>query len=515
MSTPASLASAAAARAAAAVRTRPLGVAAAATTASATHLSAAARRALSTASAAAGPASADARVLVRSADKAAPSAVDVWIAKTPDGPLGGTVARVRVDRLDHLVKRTSDSFTVIELPFGRDAALRGQFVNFRGQLRVGKLLEEIDACAAITAYRHCDDGRADTEAPTLVTASMDRVDLLTYPLTADRDLQLRAAVTYAGATSVNIEMDVVALPRPGDPPGTPAATPIMQASTTFVARNAHTGRGVPVPRLVPSTPAEAALFEAGRAANEARKAARGRSLDRQPPSPDELAMVHTMFSELSAAEDAAAVAAVRPGGPSPSSSAATAPPLAASAPVITTDDTLLTSHELTMPQDRNVHGKVFGGWLMRRAFETAWAAGWKATGALPKFLALDDISFQHPVEVGTLVRFDARLSHALGPPHKTYVVSVTATMSRPHEAADARLRSGLTTNTFEFTFYCDPDRIPRVYPRTYGEAMQFIQSHRRFRVGQALAEARRAAGGVALRFDEAGAAPLPEPAPLA
>lgn len=500
MSAPASRAGSAAARAATAtVRTRPLHGASA--TAAASHLSAAAR-AHSTAAAAMGPASSDGRVLVRSADKAAPSAVDVWIAKAPDGPPGASgdaPRRVPVDRLDHLVKRTSDSFTVMELPFGRDAALRGQFVNFRGQLRVGKLLEEIDAAAAIAAYRHCDDGRADTEAPTLVTASMDRVDLLTYPLTADHDLQLRAAVTYAGATSVNIEMDVVALPRPGDPPGTPAATPIMQASTTFVARNAHTGKGLPVPRLSPSTPAEAALFEAGRAANEARKAARGRGLDRHPPTSDELAMVHKMFSELSAAEAAAAVAAAA------SPSAAAAAPLP---PLVTTDDTLLTSHELTMPQDRNVHGKVFGGWLMRRAFEVAWAAGWKATGAQPKFLALDDVSFQHPVEVGTLVRFDARLSHALGPPAKTYVVSVTATMSRPHEAADARLRSGLTTNTFEFTFYCDPASIPRVYPRTYGEAMAFIQSHRRFCVGQALAEARRSAGGVALRFDEAGAAPL-------
>jgi acyl-CoA hydrolase len=35
----------------------------------------------------------------------------------------------------------------------------------------------------------------------------------------------------------------------------------------------------------------------------------------------------------------------------------------------------MLNHELTQPQDRNLHGKVFGGWLLRRAFETAWLAG--------------------------------------------------------------------------------------------------------------------------------------------
>lgn len=138
---------------------------------------------------------------------------------------------------------------------------------------------------------------------------------------------------------------------------------------------------------------------------------------------------------------------------------------------------------------------------MRRAFETAWAAGWRATGALPKFLALDDITFQHPVEVGSMVRFDARVTYALGPPSKTYGVSVTTTMSRPHEADNSELRAGIQTNTFFFVFYTpEPERLPRVYPRSYGEAMQWIESHRRMEVGRALAE-RRKADGIAPRFE--------------
>lgn len=137
---------------------------------------------------------------------------------------------------------------------------------------------------------------------------------------------------------------------------------------------------------------------------------------------------------------------------------------------------------------------------MRRAFETAWAAGWRATGALPKFLALDDITFQHPVEVGSMVRFDARLTYAMGAPTKTYGVSVSTTMSRPHESDNPELRAGILTNTFHFVFYTpEPERLPRVYPRTYGEAMQWIEAHRRMETGRSLAE-RRKVEGITARF---------------
>lgn len=35
-------------------------------------------------------------------------------------------------------------------------------------------------------------------------------------------------------------------------------------------------------------------------------------------------------------------------------------------------DNLVFSH----PEDRNLHQKVFGGFLMRQAFELSWACGW-------------------------------------------------------------------------------------------------------------------------------------------
>lgn len=269
-------------------------------------------------------------VYVRTADTTAAGAMEAALTSKP-GARPGKAPGSR-ESLAQLVKRPADSFTVCELPFGRDRALRDAYVNFRGELRVGKLLEELDSFAGSIAYRHVDDG--ETEMPTLVTASFDRLDLLTYPLRSDLDMQLRGMVTYVGASSLNIDMELVALPPGGSAAPTPVV-PVMAASTTFVARNSRTGRATPVPRLRPDTPTEQRLFEAGRLASDARKAARGRGLDRTPPTPEELGMVHALFQELSARQAAAAAGG---GG------------------VVLMEDTLLTSTELTMPQDRNVHG---------------------------------------------------------------------------------------------------------------------------------------------------------------
>ena len=61
--------------------------------------------------------------------------------------------------------------------------------------------------------------------------------------------------------------------------------------------------------------------------------------------------------------------------------------------------------------------------------------------------------------------------------------------------------TSLLTNEFNFVFYCeDITRTPRVYPRTYADAMGYIRAHRRYEASVALVEARKTAGGVKPRF---------------
>jgi acyl-coenzyme A thioesterase 9 len=164
-----------------------------------------------------------------------------------------------------------------------------------------------------------------------------------------------------------------------------------------------------------------------------------------------------------------------------------------------------------MPQHKNLHGKVFGGFLMRQAFEIAFATGWKLTGDLPRFLAMDDVTFLAPVETGALLTFDARCTYAQGPPSNVYSVSVAAKMSVPdrlsaalhHGSVDSKImqqqmslspssQQQQLTNTFNFVFYGDEaNSVPRVYPKAYTDTMAYIEAHRRTLLSEQLASGRK------------------------
>jgi hypothetical protein len=53
-----------------------------------------------------------------------------------------------------LDKKPSDSHVEVTLPLGTDLALREQYINFYGNVRFERLLEDLDACAGNigTAY---------------------------------------------------------------------------------------------------------------------------------------------------------------------------------------------------------------------------------------------------------------------------------------------------------------------------------------------------------------------------
>ena len=65
--------------------------------------------------------------------------------------------------------------------------------------------------------------------------------------------------------------------------------------------------------------------------------------------------------------------------------------------------------QIAYPQEQNIHKKLFGGFLMRRAFELAWATAHVHTRCRPWFMALDDITFLTPVEIGSIIKFDSKV----------------------------------------------------------------------------------------------------------
>jgi acyl-coenzyme A thioesterase 9 len=167
-----------------------------------------------------------------------------------------------------------------------------------------------------------------------------------------------------------------------------------------------------------------------------------------------------------------------------------------------TSDTVMSSHYFTQPCDANIHGKVFGGLLMRQAFELGFSAAWVFTGSKPEFFSLDDITFQRPVELGTLLRSTARVeytAHAVPDPAGVepghfVTVAVSTEVVNPEEGGQL-----VVTNDFHFTFKFS-QAVPRLLPRSYAEAMTWLEGHRRFKHGQESLKLRTAEGGAVARF---------------
>lgn len=102
-----------------------------------------------------------------------------------------------------LAKPPSDSHVEISYPFSTDELLWSAYSNPWGQIRIGRLLEDLDALAGNIAFFHVNDG-AD-KYPTIVTASVDRIQVHSRPKQGS-DQQLSGRVTWTGTSSMEIRM---------------------------------------------------------------------------------------------------------------------------------------------------------------------------------------------------------------------------------------------------------------------------------------------------------------------
>ena len=132
-----------------------------------------------------------------------------------------------------------------------------------------------------------------------------------------------------------------------------ARVAFIKASFTFVARD-EDNNAMEVPRLVTSDERTRSWYLKGQSRQNARKQFRALSLTNQPPTHSELELVYELFMSPVHKQDSAAT------------NGATN---AAAAPVrVHSNATTMSTTLICHPQNRNIHGKVFGGYLMRHAY---------------------------------------------------------------------------------------------------------------------------------------------------
>ncbi|KDQ54503.1 hypothetical protein JAAARDRAFT_38173 [Jaapia argillacea MUCL 33604] len=349
-----------------------------------------------------------------------------------------------------------DSYCEKLLPFGSSPELLERYTNSVGGIQMGKLMEHLDSLAGSIAYKHMLGPEVETLGNIqergfyIVTAAVDRLDML-KPLYPVRDMRLSGQVIYTGHSSMEIAVQMEAVD--GEREDT-----ILLGRFCMVCRDSKTHKARAVNPLTISTDEEEALYAVGEAHKERRHSMAVRSLSRVPPTSEEAEVLHSFF--LKYGQDETHVDGDER---------------------VWMGDTRLERCMLMFPQERNVHQKVFGGYLMRLAYELGFANSRLFTRHPVRFLSLDGISFARPVPIGSVLKLTSHILHTTTSPQFPSLIHVGVQAN----VVDATTGSEQTTNDFRFTWSREGGEAltRKVVPKTYKEAMLWLEGKRALEIG--------------------------------
>ncbi|CAM4722619.1 unnamed protein product [Leuciscus chuanchicus] len=317
-------------------------------------------------------------------------------------------------------KRMKDSAIEAHLPLGTQPALREKYLNSHNSVRFGRILEDLDCLGVLICYSHTWNEELQRSPLSIVTALVDKIDMRQNIIYPDCDIKFTGHVTWVGKTSIEAKMHMSQYHN-----GT--YRDVLDATFVMVARDPENKRAAFVNPLKPEGPDEEAIFLQGEINKKRRVELSTASLLKVAPTAEERTLVHNLFL-----------------------------------------NTLDTS--LFFVQERNIFNRIFGGFLMRKAYELGRANACAFAGCRPTVVAVDDILFQKPVEIGSLLMLSSQVCYTEGMHVQVRVHT---------EVLDPLTRQHSTTNVFHFTFHVEKE-VPSVVPQSYGESMLYLDGKRHF-----------------------------------
>ncbi|XP_016470944.2 acyl-coenzyme A thioesterase 2, chloroplastic isoform X1 [Nicotiana tabacum] len=349
---------------------------------------------------------------------------------------------------DLIAKTPLRSRTSVLFKFSSDYELRERYRNPRNKIRIGKLVEDLDALAATISYKHCSSNDGSARSIKLVTASMEKM-ILKRSIRIDTDLTIEGAVIWVGSSSLEIQLEVIQSTPDHFPAETCNTTEsvALTANFTFVARDPMTGKSARINAILPETEKEKLLWKEAEERNKMRKEKREQQkMDTNGDNGNRL--INKLLAEALLDRDS-----------------------------ILIKETCLQNSLICQPEQRNIHGQIFGGFLMRKAFELAYATAYSFAGSTPCFVEVDCVDFLKPVDVGDFLQLKScvlytELENSSWP---LINVEVVAHVTQPEHL------SSEVSNNFYFTFTVCSDslknglKIRNVVPGTEEEARLVIE----------------------------------------
>ncbi|HJW08172.1 MAG TPA: hotdog domain-containing protein [Holophagaceae bacterium] len=329
------------------------------------------------------------------------------------------------------------------LPLGSDPALRREFMlvdgELVGNLRFGKLLEVLDKMAEEVALHYA---RLSHPEARVVTAAVDQIQVLA-PADISRDLALKARINFVGRTSMEVG---IRAEHPAEADGRPAVH-IASCYFTMVARSGDETRSIQVPAFQPEDDLARQRWDKAAERREVHRRALGEA--QEPPSRE----AFELLQALHAAQEAPGF-----GG-------------------LLARDLVASGWERMYPEQENVPRKIFGGYIIRKAYEQSSICAELVAPDRPVIVSVNRINFNQPVRMGDKLHFRSRVVYSGGA--SLCVETDILRISRDHSQA-------ALSNTCVFTFVnvdeaLRPRPVPQIHPTTYKEDAAFLAAWRRQR----------------------------------
>lgn len=350
--------------------------------------------------------------------------------------------------------RPTETTYLHTLPLGSDLELRRRFMvldePLQGNLRFGLLLEVLDKIAEETALAYVNRFYPDAR---VVTAAIDDI-FVRHAADVTRDIIFHARINHVGRSSLVVGIRVE---QPGDP-----VNHIASCHFTMVARssNGEQASSVPLPPLEYLDPLEQKRSAKAIASREEYR--RQQALQSEPPTREEFEMLVKLHQAQDdpgpgtgrRAEDESCFRGFKAGR-------------------LVTD-----SWERMYPEKENVPRSIFGGYLIRRAFELSSICSELIAPDRAIIAAVTRINFFQPVRIGDTLHFTSRVVYTSGS-----FICVEASIER---TSRDRTTKALSNSCF-FTFVNVDSQlvhkpVPELYPATYAEDARYLAAHRSLQV---------------------------------
>ncbi|NWW60044.1 ACOT9 thioesterase, partial [Ifrita kowaldi] len=352
-------------------------------------------------------------------------------------------------------RRMKDSYLEVILPLGSQPEIREKYLNVHNSVRFGRILEDLDSLGVLICYTHTKQEGQPRSPLSIVTALVDKINLCQKIIHPDCDIKFTGNVSWVGKTSMEVKMHMLQL-HDGD------YSPVLDATFVMVARDPENKRPAFVNPLIPESPEEEEIFKQGELNKMRRIDFSTASLLKMAPTAEERNIVHDIFlNTLDTRQEGEGTMSFQSRKLPPNS--------------VWMEDAKLKALQICHPEERNIFNRIFGGFLMRKAFELGWATACSYGSSRPFIVSVDDIMFQKPVEVGSLLLLSGQVCYT----ENNYI------QVRVHsEVYNANTREHHTTNIFHFTFISE-NEVPQVVPKTYGgkypiKSMLYLDGKRHF-----------------------------------